>query len=473
MVSNFEIKNFGPIDYGKIELKPLTIFIGPNGSGKSYIAMLIQSIFDSHTRSTMNMPVLLGSIINNVSNENFTKAYLDRFPDLVRQLEEFKSKEQIPVESIEPLMDNIFKTLYEERLGQELVYAFSSPLDELVQIEKDFFEIKIDVGSYSACMVFKKGDKLTLTEHSPIKTNFEEPYKKSIIEALKRIDSKEISSLPHSFVAMLELSLSAIMIYNIMVPELSIYSCHYLPAARSGIILVRKKILTDEYKKNPYFDNKPSQEPQLSGAVSSFIYNIHNLPEKQGPLYDIARELESDLISGEIVKNIQEGHVFPDIKYKYLNNEIPLHRASSTVSELTPIILYLKYLVKKGDVVIIEEPEAHLHPRNQLILAKYLVRLIRTGVKLIITTHSDYLLQKMNNYVMHGEMEPKRTPDYLLPNEVGAYVFEESRPHYYKINKLEVIKGEGISDEDFSKVVESLYDEMIALKEDLRPKGDD
>ncbi len=43
-----EVKNFGPISFGEITLKPLTLFIGPNNSGKSYAAMLIHSIFESY-----------------------------------------------------------------------------------------------------------------------------------------------------------------------------------------------------------------------------------------------------------------------------------------------------------------------------------------------------------------------------------------------------------------------------------------
>ena len=46
--SKIEIKDFGPICKGEIELKPLTIFIGPNNSGKSYAAMLIHSLYRSY-----------------------------------------------------------------------------------------------------------------------------------------------------------------------------------------------------------------------------------------------------------------------------------------------------------------------------------------------------------------------------------------------------------------------------------------
>jgi predicted ATPase len=470
----FEIRDFGPIDDGKIKIKPLTLLIGPNGSGKSYAAMLIQSVFESYMRSAKDVPIFINSIFNNAFDKGFANTYLNKFSDISEQIEEFKHKGQIPIESTDVLINNIFEVLYENRLSQELIYAFSSQLDDLIQIGKGHFEIKNTIGPYSAYLIYEKGNKLTLKEHTSIDVNVEEEQRKRIISQLKEIDKINVPLLPS--LALLELVFAGTAIFSLKTSKFLPTSCYYLPAARSGIIQVRKKILTDEYKQNPYFDKNQIQ--QLSGSVSSFIYNIHNLPEEKGQLYNLARDLENELINGEIVKSIQEDHIYPDIKYKYLDSEIPLHRASSTVSELTPIILYLKYIIKKGDLLIIEEPEAHLHPRNQLILAKYLVRLIRNGVNLIITTHSDYLLQKLNNFMLLSEIDPQKRSgmsnhniqDYLLSQEVGAYVFEESENKLYKIRELIVTKEDGISDEEFSTVVKSLYEETIELKEGIDSK---
>lgn len=463
-----EIKDFGPIEQGKIKTKPFTIFIGPNGSGKSYMAMLLQSMFDSHARSDQNQPIIFNYLSENMAKKEIIEKFVDKLSDFVNQMDEFKKDKSIPTESFDPFIDNIMKLVYESRLSQELSYAFSSPLDDLIQIDKESFQIKINTGSYSACVINEKGNKISLKEHTPIIAGSYE--RKYIIDFLNRQNYESLSEFPAPVRAIFELTISSMIMFFIRAIEFLKTSCYYLPAARSGIILVRKKILTDEYKKNPYPNSKPIQDQQLSGAVSSFIYNIHHLPEEQGPFYDLARDLEKEMIKGEITRSHPEGHIYPDFKYKYLDKYIPLHVTSSTVSELTPIILYLKYVIKSGDVLIIEEPEAHLHPTNQLILAKYLVRLVRNGVQLVITTHSDYLLQKLSNFVIAGQIEPK-CADYLLPNEVGAYVFVKGGANVYKIDEMEVTSEDGISESDFSKVVDLLYDETIALKENLQSKG--
>ena len=70
--------------------------------------------------------------------------------------------------------------------------------------------------------------------------------------------------------------------------------------------------------------------------------------------------------------------------------------------------IYLKYVVEKGDLLIIEEPEAHLHPENQRILVKYIVRAVNKGLKVMLTTHSDYVIEQFNNFVRLASIDSER-----------------------------------------------------------------
>lgn len=54
------------------------------------------------------------------------------------------------------------------------------------------------------------------------------------------------------------------------------------------------------------------------------------------------------------------------------------------------IVLLLK--AKKGDVIIIENPETHLHPAAQSEIAKLCCKVASEGVQLILETHSDHFL---------------------------------------------------------------------------------
>lgn len=51
-------------------------------------------------------------------------------------------------------------------------------------------------------------------------------------------------------------------------------------------------------------------------------------------------------------------------------------------------------------MLIIDEPELNLHPDNQRKMAGLLARLVNSGVKVLVTTLSDYLIRELNNCVM-------------------------------------------------------------------------
>ena len=65
---------------------------------------------------------------------------------------------------------------------------------------------------------------------------------------------------------------------------------------------------------------------------------------------------------------------------------------------------------------MIDEPELGLHPENQIKMARALVRLVNSGVKVWITTHSDYIIKEINNMLMlSSEMENREA----LMEELG------------------------------------------------------
>ena len=199
------------------------------------------------------------------------------------------------------------------------------------------------------------------------------------------------------------------------------------------------------------------------------------MPEKEGPFFKMAQKFEKEIIKGNITFKTLDDFSSPEINYSFQDMEIPLHRSSSTVSELAPIFIYLEYMVAPGTILIIEEPEAHLHPKNQRLLAQLIIKLIRQDVRIIITTHSEYLLEQFDNFIDLSKLkEEKRTKygydknDYLNINEISIYSFSYN-PNLGGniIKEVEVDEEEGISHEEFIKVKEMLYEESFLIQKDL------
>ncbi len=250
-------------------------------------------------------------------------------------------------------------------------------------------------------------------------------------------------------------------------PERNSEKCHYLPAARSGLLQSYPIVAGSLMDLTLRSDNGPSEIPTLSAVTVDFMRHLafHEgngkpVPEIQG----IADALESGVLAGKIIVTTSQGG-YP--KYNYCPNgsdqEVSLTRTAALVSELAPLVLFLRSLVNPGDTLIIEEPEAHLHPGAQADMAVILARLVRAGVRVIITTHSDWLLEEIGNLTLEGLLigQTNGPPSWLLPEEVGAWHFQKDKP----VKEIAFHPRRGFSPKDYQDVAEGLYNRSVNLQQ--------
>ena len=115
---------------------------------------------------------------------------------------------------------------------------------------------------------------------------------------------------------------------------------------------------------------------------------------------------------------------------------IPLHLASSSARGLSDLYFFLRHVARRNHLLIIDEPESHLDTANQILLARLLARLVQAGLKVLLTTHSDYLIKELNNLIMlssdfgNKARVVKRLKytkdDYIEPERIRAYIAAEN-----------------------------------------------
>jgi hypothetical protein len=248
--------------------------------------------------------------------------------------------------------------------------------------------------------------------------------------------------------------------------------CYYLPAARSGILQSHKALASSVVSRAPLVGIEDMAIPKMSGVISDFISLLLTLePEHRTALEPLARYLEGEILEGKI-DIAGTPPAYPEISYEPSNGRFPLQRTSSMVSELAPVVLFLRYLVAPRDMLIIEQPESHLHPRSQLKFARAIGRLVNAKVAVALTTHSDYFVGQLNNLILaaaastsvrrHEGYDNKET---IAASSVAAYLFER-RPHGAgtEVRAMDVTRKTGISDAEFSAVAEALYTDTVDLQ---------
>ncbi len=97
----------------------------------------------------------------------------------------------------------------------------------------------------------------------------------------------------------------------------------------------------------------------------------------------------------------------------------PIH-AGFGLTQVLPILV-AALSASKGDIILIENPEVHLHPAGQALMGQFLSDVARVGVQVIVETHSDHVLNGIRRSVRSGQLTPYQvTIHFFRPRSAGA-----------------------------------------------------
>ena len=461
------VENFGPIAEANIDLRPLTVLVGPSNTGKTYFATLVYALhgafYDLSSSSLLSLfdpgkvMDILSALLSGLTTPK--EEIVEVLNKLNMRGRPFKLSD-LP-EGIHQKLLNI--------ITQNTVFFKEELLDEL----KNCY----DLNSISELMRLTGEQRNEITfllkigERSPEHWNIEMRISESEVnlKSLTSLDSptnKDMVLLPKEWEASGRFDNNRVGIVSMSSPTRK--GRYYLPAARSGIMQSHRIIAVSLVTRTKRVGLERFPEvPTLSGAIADFMEKIILYNEKKRPnaeMQYLAETLETEVLRGQIrFKPSSSG--YPDFHYspQGMEEEMHLSQASSMVSELAPLVLFMRSGIKPGDTLIIEEPEAHLHPGTQADMAVVLARLVRAGVRVIITTHSDWLLQEIGNLILEGLIEDKtdEPASWLLPEEVGAWHFQKDKP----VKEIAFHPRRGFSPKDYHDVAEGLYNRSVNLQQ--------
>ena len=120
--------------------------------------------------------------------------------------------------------------------------------------------------------------------------------------------------------------------------------------------------------------------------------------------------------------NVQEfKEVIHHLKVKQNELDLDITDVGFGISQVLPVILQ-GFLSTDNSTTIIEQPEIHLHPKIQADLADLFIDIVKnsTGKKLIIETHSEYILKRLRRRISEGKILPSQVAICMIDPQANG-----------------------------------------------------
>jgi hypothetical protein len=472
------IGKLGIIENTEIDLKPLTIFVGPNNVGKTWLAYTLSGILGSRGWSEYAKAYAAGELSKKYPplDEAIERVLVDGNAtiDLYRFAEDYG---ETYCESVADFARSWMHEFMSTRPAvfdnmQVSINLGNTQTDFLRRIEK--YPIERSIGGGLLTISKKASDKIAylytdtegeekITDRLPIE-DITRRLVQTLTEAIHRSLYPNVRVFPVERTALVTLLFGR--------------RSRTIPFAAIERIL--QQLLQERTELKNSILNIEQHSRAAIGPVSYFLSMIgatfdmdmeeiekrqkeaNNNPDIQKYI-DLSHVLEKQILGGDINFSTPEPDPKRDIHFQpapEVTLEIPI--ASSMVKELSPLVLYLRYLAHPGELLIIDEPEMNLHPAAQVKITEFLAMLVNAGLRILITTHSTYLVDHLANLMEAAKCEGaeqtsvaekfflQRSDAFISQKDVSVYLIENG-------GAKSILDEEGRIDwETFSKVTDEI-----------------
>jgi hypothetical protein len=433
------VEGLGRIDQAEVRVRPLTLFVGENNSGKSYLASLL---WDFYAR----MPEVFAF------HSSETRALLasPRYQACSRWLTDKLSLEE-PYALTEADVE-LLLSWFNERLGEKkaavVQRVFGRSSVSLGGMRVD--DLSLDA---SFSLVFQHAQQgqpgivaFTARGYAPGAPRTLE------IELVPDVDASSPSHRTILITVIAQL-LSHMRAPGYLPREYIPGDPVYLPASRTGFMLLYKGVLAGLIDSGATGAIGPGRPPppgvQLTAPAVHFLQllALGLKSDNKGPYAAEADLIERHAFPGTVA--LAGGVGVNEVEYRHdpAQPPLPMQLSSSLVTELAPLILVLRH-ANDLPFLVLEEPEAHLHPRLVRLVAQVIARLVRKGVQVCVTTHSADFCQQINNFIKLGSLPVDQrahlqsqygyeAEDYLAESEVAGYQFRIGESGRSTVTRLE------------------------------------
>lgn len=450
------VENFAKIKTAKICVDKYTLLVGPNNCGKTYLMQLINGVNDS-----WNM--LVDRNVEETWKDESTKGC---------------KKYVLSQENIEKFEEELNKKLYKEK--EEIVkrtFEKNIPVDNLYidflleQEEKYVIYQTADVSKIPKILREKVDDKPVWDMLKSVRDYYVE-----IITRVKKNSQEIIWASVYG-----EKKQSRDYIADEIIALLQERSI-FMPSSRSGLMLLYREFFahkTDNailnLNKMKGLNSNSENTMNLTQPLYRFLRFLQTYGESEYARERFKEELkffDSKIIEGHITET-QQGFLYES---EQGGEVVPMYLTSAMVNEVAPLYLALTS-ANLYTRITIDEIEASLHPEKQREIVRFMNRIYNKGLKIIVSTHSDTFVSRLNNivnlteYIEETEDEDAckkigvESSDLISSKNLFVYEFVKQENGKSVVEERKFHKGLGYQFDLFTDSALEIYNEAVKLGE--------
>ena len=448
------LKNLGVLERADFTLGDLTIICGKNNTGKTYATYALYSFLENWRQHIQIR--ISDSEISTLRKDGAVHI------DLTKHVKAVKQTLAEACEGYTDQLDQVFAAT-EGRFGES---EFHVQIDTPSILEQEF-EHEVGIGEDQSLFFSKsKGSEeliVTLVVKGEGQSRIGNDYAQIIATRFILSDIVFSDSFPSPFIS---------------------------SAERTGVATFRKEL---NFARNRLLEEMARAEKNvdprdlLFKAYQSYPQPIEKNAEFIRKLEDVAKrksfitrehpEVLEDfaaIIGGDYnISQNDQLHYMP----KGTQLRLTMDESSSAVRSLLDIGSYLHHVAAPGQLLIMDEPELNLHPENQRRIARLFARLVNVGVKVFVTTHSDYIIKELNTLIMLNHDKPHlkriayengyRDAELVKSDQVKVYITQvdpsEDGQESYTLVPADIDPVLGIEARSFDETI----DDMNRIQEDI------
>jgi predicted ATPase len=371
----FHFENLGAIKKADIEVGNLTVICGKNNTGKTYLSYAVWGLLNNkHFYPTTSL--------------NFVKEIFMKTIEKLNLIEIINENTSIELDL--KYFENDFKNYLNE--------IFNKKISNIFQVFKndktDFINTKIEFDKNFINFNYNEEYNAEYRIFTIKKERDESLFKINLNRAVNNINENILISLL-LFLLWNYLTRSEILIFTAQRESIFFFK-NYVEKVNSEIVTNLQLNKNDND-----FLNHLNYLPLPLNSNIDIVREFSQNSTYQNSLNSLANEVENLL---EVKFNVIDNQIYIENN----NSNIPINFVSSSIRQLAGLHYFIKHIANKNQLLMIDEPELGLHPENQVKLARLLVKLVNAGVKVWITTHSDFIIKEFNNLLMLSNDIPEK-----------------------------------------------------------------